>query len=50
MKIFVAGLNHNTADVEVREKVAFNGSSLEEGLRRFRELPEIEEAMILFYL
>ena len=47
MKIFVAGLNHNTADVEVREKVAFNGSRLEEGLRRFRELPEIEEAMIL---
>lgn len=47
MKIFVAGLNHSTADVEVREKVAFNGSRLEEGLRRFRELPEIEEAMIL---
>ena len=47
MKIFVAGLNHNTADVEVREKVAFNGSRLDEGLRRFRELPEIEEAMIL---
>src|SRR3989304_7242124 len=47
MKIFVAGLNHSTADVEGREKVAFNGSRLEEGLRRFRELPEIEEAMIL---
>ena len=47
MKIFVAGLNHSTADVEVREKVAFNGSRLDEGLRRFRELPEIEEAMIL---
>ena len=47
MKIFVAGLNHSTADVEVREKVAFNGSMLDEGLRRFRELPEIEEAMIL---
>jgi glutamyl-tRNA reductase len=47
MKIFVAGLNHNTADVEVREKVAFDGSRLDDGLRRFRELPEIEEAMIL---
>jgi glutamyl-tRNA reductase len=47
MKIFVAGLNHNTADVEVREKVAFNGARFEEGLRRFRELPDIEEAMIL---
>jgi len=47
MKIFVAGLNHNTADVEVREKVAFDGSRFDDGLRRFRELPEIEEAMIL---
>jgi glutamyl-tRNA reductase len=47
MKIFVAGLNHNTADVEVREKVAFDGPRLDDGLRRFRELPEVEEAMIL---
>ncbi len=47
MKILVAGLNHNTADVEVREKVAFDGSRLDEGLRRLRELPEIEEGMIL---
>jgi glutamyl-tRNA reductase len=47
MKIFVAGLNHNTADVEVREKVAFNGPRLEEGLKRFRGLPEVEEAIIL---
>jgi len=47
MKIFVAGLNHNTADVEVREKVAFDGPRLDEGLRRFRGLPGIEEAMIL---
>ncbi len=47
MKIIVVGLNHNTADVEVREKVAFNESRLEEGLRRFRELPEVEEALIL---
>lgn len=47
MKIIVVGLNHNTADVEVREKVAFNESRLEEGLRKFRELPEVEEAVIL---
>ncbi|MFH0933378.1 MAG: glutamyl-tRNA reductase [Nitrospirota bacterium] len=47
MKIFVVGLNHNTADVEVREKVAFNGSRLDEGLKRFRSLPEVEEAVIL---
>jgi glutamyl-tRNA reductase len=47
MKIIVVGLNHNTADVEVREKVAFNESRLEEGLRKFRELPDVEEAVIL---
>ncbi len=47
MKIFVVGLNHNTADIEVREKLAFNGSRLEEGLIKLKNLPEIEEALIL---
>lgn len=47
MKVFVVGLNHKTADVDVREKLAFNGSRLEEGLIKFKELPDIEEAMIL---
>ncbi|MBM4136223.1 MAG: glutamyl-tRNA reductase [Nitrospira sp.] len=47
MKVFIAGLNHKTADVDVREKLAFNGPRLEEGLIRFRELPEIQEAIIL---
>jgi len=47
MKIFVAGLNHNTADVEVRERVAFNGPKLEEGLIRLKAIPEVDEALIL---
>ncbi len=47
MKVFVVGLNYKIADVDVREKLAFNGPKLEEGLRRFKELPEIQEAMIL---
>lgn len=47
MNVFVAGLNHKTADINLREKLAFDGHKLEEGLRRFKELPEIEEAMIL---
>jgi glutamyl-tRNA reductase len=47
MKVFVAGLNHKIADVDVREKLAFNGPKLEEGLKRFRELPEVCEAIIL---
>lgn len=47
MKVLVIGLNHKIADVDVREKLAFQGDKLEEGLMRFRELPGIEEAMII---
>jgi glutamyl-tRNA reductase len=47
MKVLVAGLNHKIADVDVREKLAFTGSKLEEGLLRFSGLPEVEEAIIL---
>lgn len=47
MKPVVIGLNHNTADIDVREKFAFNGPKLEEGLLAFRELPEVEEGIIL---
>jgi glutamyl-tRNA reductase len=47
MKVFVAGLNHKIADVDVREKLAFNGPKLQEGLTRFKELPEVHEAIIL---
>jgi glutamyl-tRNA reductase len=47
MKVFVVGLNHKIADVDVREKLAFNGPKLEEGLARFKELSEIQEAIIL---
>jgi glutamyl-tRNA reductase len=47
MKAFLIGLNHNTADVDVREKFSFNGPKLEQGLLAFRELPEVEEAIIL---
>src|SRR3990172_4307208 len=47
MKIVVVGLNHKTADVDVREKLAFNGPKLEEGLLKFRELPGVQEAVVL---
>ena len=47
MKVLVAGLNHKIADVDVREKLAFTGPKLEEGLLRFSELPEVDEAIIL---
>jgi glutamyl-tRNA reductase len=47
MKVIVAGLNHNTADIEVREKVAFNGSKLQEGLIGLKNLPQVDEVVIL---
>ncbi len=47
MNILVIGLNHKTADVEVREKLAFNGEKLAEGLLRLSGIPGIEEAIIL---
>src|SRR4030043_1199656 len=47
MKVLVTGLNHNTADIEVREKVAFNGSKLQEGLVELKNLPHVDEVVIL---
>ncbi|MEW6674889.1 MAG: glutamyl-tRNA reductase [Nitrospirota bacterium] len=47
MKVFIVGLNHKTADIDVREKLSFNGLKLEEGLIKFKGLPDVEEAMIL---
>jgi glutamyl-tRNA reductase len=47
MNILVVGLNHKTADVEVREKLAFDGGKLSEGLKRLRDLPHVHEAVVL---
>ncbi len=47
MKTVVIGLNHKTADVDLREKLAFNGPKLEEGIRQIRELPEVKETIIV---
>ena len=47
MEILVVGLNHNTAPVEVREKLAFNGPKLQEGLKALHSLDEINEAVVL---
>ncbi len=45
--ITVIGLNHKTADIEVREKLAFNGPKLEEGLKKLSTLPGIKEVFII---
>ncbi len=47
MKIFVIGLNHKTASVEIRERLAFNGPKLEEGLSGLKQLSVVEEAALL---
>ncbi len=47
MKFAVAGLNHRTAPVEVREKLALRPDSIPGELDRLRGYPEFQEAMIL---
>ncbi len=47
MSILVLGLNHKTANVNIREKLAFNGDKLNEGIFALKGLPEIDEAAIL---
>ena len=47
MNILVIGLNHKTASVEIRERLAFNGPKLEEGLLAIRQLKGVNEAALL---
>jgi len=47
MNVIVVGLNHKTAAVEVREKLAFDGPKLEEGLKRLHGLPSVNEAVVV---
>ncbi|MBI5638974.1 MAG: glutamyl-tRNA reductase [Nitrospirae bacterium] len=47
MKVLVLGVNHITATVEIREKLAFNGPKLEEGVSGLRQVPEVREVAVL---
>lgn len=47
MSIIVVGLNHRTADIEMRERIAFPGERLEEGLKALLSIEEISEGIIL---
>ncbi|MDH4029097.1 MAG: glutamyl-tRNA reductase [Nitrospirota bacterium] len=47
MNILVIGLNHKTAPIEVREKLAFDGPKLEEALNLLKDSGEIKENIIL---
>ncbi len=47
MDIIVLGLNHKTAPVHIRERVAFPEKSIHEPLRALRATPGVRETMIL---
>ncbi len=47
MQILCIGLNHESAPVSVRERLALTGPSLQEALRKLRERKGILEALIL---
>src|SRR5690606_34511172 len=47
MHIMVLGLNHRTAPVELRERLAFSDGELEEALTRLRHTKSILECTIL---
>lgn len=47
MKLFITGLNHRTAPVEVREKLAFADSVLPQALGELKQRPGLLEGMIL---
>jgi glutamyl-tRNA reductase len=47
MNIVIVGLNHDTAGVEIREKVAFDGPKLGDAVERLKKSPDIKEIIIL---
>lgn len=47
MKLLLTGLNHRTAPVEVRERLAFEERALPEALDRLKQRPGLLEGMIL---
>jgi glutamyl-tRNA reductase len=47
MNILVVGLNHKTATVEIREKVAFDGPKLGEALTILKETAGVRECIVL---
>jgi glutamyl-tRNA reductase len=47
MKLFITGLNHRTAPVEVRERLAFEETALPLALGKLKQRPGLLEGMIL---
>ena len=47
MSLFVLGINHQTAPVSLRERVAFSADAVPAALDALRALPEVHEAALL---
>ncbi len=47
MKFLLTGLNHRTAPVEVRERIAFDEGALPEALEKLKKRPGVQEGVIL---
>ncbi len=47
MPLVILGINHQTAPVSVRERIAFNGDALSGALAALRALPQVEEVALL---
>src|SRR5687768_12987879 len=47
MKLWITGLNHRTAPVSVRERLAFTPAELEQALTELKARPGVMEGMIL---
>jgi glutamyl-tRNA reductase len=47
MKFAITGLNHKSAPVEVRERLAFDESAIGEALSDLKRRPGFQEGMIL---
>ncbi|MBI5098290.1 MAG: glutamyl-tRNA reductase [Nitrospirae bacterium] len=47
MNILIVGLNHKTAPIEVREKIAFDGPKLEEAINILKKSNAVKENIIL---
>ncbi len=47
MPLLALGINHQTAPVEIREKVTFTPPQVDEALRQARSLPGVDEAVIV---
>jgi len=47
MQLIILGLNHKTAPIEIRERLAFQESEMEKALSQAHSLPSLKENMIL---